>query len=199
MTQAAAVDPREWRLEGRPPPQSEFLQPTFDDGLPAYRNARVEGRLEGSAPPILAQLARRWVGAFNQHEPAVHVEIPPPYEEPRGAGSERLRLFLEGRIDFAFVTRDLTASDAAAFRRTHGFDPLQIPVSGGSFRHFGFVDAVAVVVHRETPVQGLTLAQLDAILSRTRHRGEAKTALTWGDVGVVEWADKPIHVVGHGA
>jgi phosphate transport system substrate-binding protein len=125
--------------------------------------------------------------------------VPPPYDEPRAAGSETLRMFLEGKLDFAFVTRDLTASDAAAFRRVHGFDPLQVPVGGGSFRHFGFVDSVAVIANAANPVKGLTLAQLDAIFSKTRHRGYAKTAMTWGDVGVSEWADKPIRVVGHGA
>jgi phosphate transport system substrate-binding protein len=194
-----AADPAEWKVEGRPLPLREFLQPALDAELPAYRSAGVAGKLEGSAPPILARLARRWVAAFREREPAVRVDVPPPYEEPRGAGSERLRLFLDGRIDFAFLTRDLTAPDVAAFRRVHGFDPLQIAVAGGSFRHFGFVDAVAVVVHRDNPVRGLTLAQLDAIFSKTRHRGQARAAVTWGDVGVGEWADRPIHVVGHGA
>jgi phosphate transport system substrate-binding protein len=108
-------------------------------------------------------------------------------------------LFLAGRIDFAFLTRDLTAADVAAFHRAHGFDPLQIPVAGGSFRHFGFVDSVAVIVNANNPIKGLTLAQLDAIFSKTRHRGYPKAAATWGDVGVTEWSDTPIHVVGHGA
>ncbi len=195
----AAADPPEWKIEGRPLPQREFLQPALDTGLPAYRATHATGSLEGSAPPIMAQLARRWIAAFREREPNVGVDVPPPYEEPRGAGSERLRLFLDGKIDFAFLSRDLTASDTAAFRRAHGFEPQQIPVAGGSFRHFGFVDAVAVVVHRDNPVKGLTLAQLDSILSKTRHRGGARTAMTWGDVGCAEWADKPIRVVGHGA
>lgn len=195
----AGADPAEWRLAGRPLPQPELLQPALDAGLPDYRACRAEGSLEGSAPAILPQLVKAWIAAFGAQQPEVRVTVPPPYEEPRSAGSERLRLFLDGKIDFAFATRDLTAADAARFRRAHGFDALQIPVSGGSFRHFGFVDTVAVIVNADNPVKGLTLAQLDAILSKTRHRGSAKAAATWGDVGVTEWADMPIQVVGHGA
>jgi phosphate transport system substrate-binding protein len=108
-------------------------------------------------------------------------------------------MFLDGKIDFAFLTRDLSAPDAAAFRRTHGFEPTSIAVSGGSYRHFGFVDSVAVIVNRDNPVRGLTLAQLDAIFSKSRHRGHDGPASTWGDVGVAAWSDRPIHIVGHGA
>jgi phosphate transport system substrate-binding protein len=71
-----------------------------------------------------------------------------------------------------------------------------VPVSGGSFRHFGFVDAVAVVVHESNPLRGLTVAQLDAIFSRTRHRGHNGQVTTWDQLGVREWAGKPVRVVG---
>src|ERR1700680_3964489 len=183
-THAAAADPAEWKLGGRPLPQREFLQPSLDEDLPPYRSGPVEGRLEGSASTILPQLVGRWVDAFRGHQPRLRGDSPPPYEEPQAAGSERLRMFIDGKIDFAFLTRDLSGSDSAAFRRAHGFDALAIPVSGGSYRHFGFVDAVAVIVNQDNPLKGLTLAHLDAILSSTRHRGHKGAATTWGDVGV---------------
>ena len=195
----SAADPPEWKLTGRPLPQREFLQPALDKDLPSYHASLIEGHLEGSAPTILPQLVRGWLEALRAREPKLRVDVPPPYEEPQAAGSERLRMFLRGKADFAFLTRDLSAADVATFRGAHGHDPLSIPVAGGSYRHFGFVDTVAVIVNADNPLKGLTLAQLDAILSSTRHRGAGRTATTWGDVGLPEWADKPIHVVGHGA
>ncbi len=195
----AAADPADWAVHGRPLPQPELLQPSLDEGLVPYRGCRVEGALEGSAPAILPQLVKRWVSAFTALQPRVRVSVPPPYSEPQAQRSERLRLFIEGKIDFAFLTRDMSASDVAAFRRSHGFDPLSIPVSGGSYRHFGFVDSVALIVNEENPVKGLTLAQLDAVLSKTRHRGYSVAVRTWGDLGVSQWADKPVHVAGTGA
>ena len=197
-TVAMAADPAEWAQVGRPAPAREFLQPTLDPDLPAYRSCGARGRLEGVAPPIVVELARLWLRAFEQHEPGVRIDLPPPYLPPQGELNPRLRAFLDGRYDFAFVTREMAAADVAAFRRAYGFDPLQVPVSGGSYRHFGFVDAVAVVVHQSNPVRGLTLAQLDAIFSRTRYRAGAPVA-TWDQLGVREWAGKPVHVVGTGA
>jgi len=195
----AVADPPEWAQAGRPAPPPEFLQPTLDAGLAPYRTSGAHGRLEGCAPPIVAALAAQWMRAFQAREPGVRVELSPPYLPPQGALNPRLRDFLEGHLDFAFLTREMAASDVAQFRRVHGFDPLLLPVSGGSFRHFGFVDAVAVVVHRNNPLQGLSLAQLDAIFSRTRHRGQAAPAVTWGELGLPEWTGRPVHVVGTGA
>ena len=122
---ATAADPKEWEQSGRPAPQREFLQPTLDADLPAYRACGAQGRIEGTAPPIVVELLGRWLSAFHQREPLVQVEVPPPYLPPQGTLNPRLRAFLDGSLDFAFLTREMTASDLAAFRRTHGFDPLE--------------------------------------------------------------------------
>ena len=194
-----AADPKEWAQAGRPAPLREFLQPTLDAELPAYLPCGARGTLEGTAPPIVVELLYGWLRAFREREPGVKIAVPAPYLPPQGSLNPRLAAFLDGRLDFAFVTREMAASDVAAFRRAHGFDPLQIPVSAGSFRHFGFVDAVAIVVHKSNPLRGLTLAQLDAIFSRTRHRGHDRRVTTWDELGVQAWAGKPIRVVGNGA
>ncbi len=173
----------DWSIAGRPLPQRESTQPELDPRLAPYRPCAIEGTLAGSAPPILPQLVARWIESFRVLEPRVRVEVPPPYREPQAKGSPRLRMFIDGKIDFAFL----------------GYDPLAIPVAGGSYRHFGFVDSVAVVVNRDNPIAGLTLAQLDAIFSKSRLRGFQDPAATWGDLGVAAWADKPIRVVGSGA
>lgn len=196
---ALAADPPEWARTGRPPPPREFLQPTLDSDLASYRPCGASGRLEGTAPPILVDLVGRWLRAFHEHEARVRVDVPPPYLPPQGELNPRLRAFIEGRLDFAFVTREMAASDVDAFRRVHGFAPLQLPVSGGSYRHFGFVDSVAVIVNERNPLRGLTLAELDAIFSHTRYRGHPAQVTTWNEIGVREWAGRPVHIVGSGA
>lgn len=195
---ACAADPAEWARSGRPPPPRESVQATLDAQLPGYAPSGALAVLEGSAPPILAQLVNSWLRDFHEREPGVRVTVPPPYLPPQGKLNPRLRAFLHGYLDFAFLTREMAASDVEAFRAAHGFEPLQIAVSGGSWRHFGFVDAVAVIVNESNPVRGLSLAQLDAIFSRSRHRGHASVA-SWDQVGVKEWAGRPVHVVGTGA
>lgn len=190
-----------WAQDGRPLPEPEFLQPRLDDKLPTYTrcaSATLSGKIEGSAPAILPKLVARWLSAFHAFYPELKVSVPPPYLGPQGSLSPPLRKFLDGHSDFGFISRDMAGADVAEFRRVHGFDPLMIPVAAGAFRHFGFLDSVAVIVNQENPVQHLSFAQLDAALSKTHVRG-AKPAVTWGDLGVAEWAEQPIHVVGAAA
>lgn len=98
-------------------------------------------------------------------------------------------------MDFAIISRELSENDRATFRKAHGFEPTIIPVAGGSWRHFGFVDTVAIIVNIANPIRQLSFAQIDAIFSATRLRGHIP-AVQWGDLGLMVWADKPVHVVG---
>ncbi|MDB5669347.1 MAG: hypothetical protein JWO25_306 [Alphaproteobacteria bacterium] len=172
-------------------------QPDHRGRLDEYRPVRSvpASRLEGSAPAILPDLVGRWVAGFTALQHQVTVQVPPPYEPPQGALSSRLSAFLTGRLDFAFLSRSIATSDVAAFRRSHGYDPLVIPVANGSWNRFGFVDPVAIVVNVSNPVRGLSFAQIDALLSRSRRRGYAPIR-RWGDVGVRAWRASPVHIVG---
>ena len=58
-------------------------------------------------------------------------------------------------------------------------------------------DALAIYVHKDNPIKSLSLAQADAIFSKTRKRGAAKDAPTWGDLGLTgDWAARPISLYG---
>ena len=183
---------------GRELPEPELLQPRLDPGLPPYRPCRadtIRGRLEGSAPAIMARLVGRWLLAFHQIYPLAQVRVPPPYGAPQGALSPPLQRFLQGQSDFAFVSRDPSDTDQATFARSHGHPPLVVPVVAGAYRHFGFLDAMALIVHRDNPIQNLSFAQIDAVFSKSRLRGHPRVQ-TWGDLGLAAWADKPVQVVG---
>ena len=54
-------------------------------------------------------------------------------------------------------------------------------------------DALAVYVHKDNPIQQLSLAQVEAIFGRSRRRGFKSNVATWGQLGLEgEWAAKPI-------
>jgi phosphate transport system substrate-binding protein len=56
---------------------------------------------------------------------------------------------------------------------------------------------LAVYVHKDNPIAGLTLQQVDAIFSKTRKGGLTKGITTWGDLGLTgDWKDKPISLYG---
>ena len=199
LLQAGAVAGEDGTDHGRPLPVPHRLQPALDAALQAYEPdpaLTLRGHLAGSAPSILPDLVRRWAAGFREYYPDAEITIDPPFEAPQGVMSVRLAEFLEGKLEFAFLSRIMTQSDESLFRRAHGYDPIVIPVSGGSYDHFGFVDTVAVVVNRSNPVDELTLAQLDALFSSTRHRGGSRIS-RWGELGLSGvWARRPIHVLG---
>jgi len=184
-----------------PLPAKETFQPPLDDALPSYQPCLAQplrGTFDGSVPAILPDLANRWIAAFQERHPGVHLRTPPPYLAPQGRLNPSLQQFLDGQSNFAFVSRDISPADAAAYLRSHGMNAAPIPVVGGSWRHFGFIDAVGVIVNAANPVQSLTLAQLDAVFSKSRLRGHDEVH-TWGDLGMTGWSDKPVHVVGAAA
>lgn len=178
--------------QGRALPTPEALQPTLDPALPDYVGkpaGSLKGHYKAAASDVLPGQVKLWIRAFEQRYPGVKIDLVPPY-----AGSLGAVELAKQTLDFVFVSRELRPDDIKAFHARFGYDPLSVPISGGSYRHYGFLDAVGVIVNRDNPLDKITTAQLDAILSTTRvHGGPAIT--TWGQLGLKgAWADKPIHV-----
>jgi phosphate transport system substrate-binding protein len=179
---------------GRDLPALEVLQPTLDPGLPEYqprKGLKLRGHFKAAASDVLPGLAKGWVAAFQTYFPEVRVDVDPPY-----AGSLGAKELAKGNLDFVFVSRELRPDDITDFHAKFGYDPLSVPVSGGSYRHYGFLDAVGFIVNKENPIEQLSFDQLDAAFSSTRWRGAASVK-TWGDLGLKgQWADKPVHLYG---
>jgi phosphate transport system substrate-binding protein len=178
---------------GRELPPPEVLQPTLDRELPHYvpRKERLAGTFKGAASDVMVVLANKWFEKFRTYYPDVKISVAPPY-----AGSLGAKELVKGDLDFVFVSRELKPDDVTDFEAKYHYPPLSVPVSGGSYRHFGALDAVAFIVHKDNPIDSLTFEQLDRLYSRTHHRGGGEIR-TWGELGLKgEWADKPIHLYG---
>ena len=95
-----------------------------------------------------------------------------------------------------------------AFKKTFGYEPLEIRFATGSFDDpEGSTPGLMFVVHPSNPLAKLTLEQIDGIFCAQRTggwdgtnwstaaaRGPEKNIRTWGQLGLTgEWADKPIH------
>jgi phosphate transport system substrate-binding protein len=198
---ATATNPRqteaqaeEGRQKGRELPAPEILQPMLDAQLPAYqprRDIQISGTLRGASSDVLTVLAQKWMDKFKTYYPGASLSIAPPY-----AGSLGAIELIKGDLDFVFVSRELKPDDIKQFKTKFGYDPLSVPISGGSYRHFGALDAVAFFVNKDNPIEQITYKQLDQMYSTTHLRGGGAIA-KWGDLGLTgEWADKPIHLYG---
>lgn len=187
-----AAQKRQGKREGRELPAPEILQPQIDPRLvifqPRYGEA-LSGSIRIRSSDVLPRLVRSWVRAFGLFYPKVKIDFGPPYE-----GSHAAQELIAGKVTIAMVSRELKPTDVAQFTRRYGYAPTSVPVSGGSYRQFGFLDAVTVVVNQDNPVKQLSKRQLDAVFSSSHLRGDQPVE-RWGQLGATgAWKDRPIHV-----
>lgn len=179
---------------GRKLPSPELLQPSLDPALPHYtstRGYRIKHAYRAGCSDVLPGLVADWVTAFRKYQPGFQLICQHPY-----AGSLGALELIKGNLDLVFVSRELKPSDISGFSAKFGYAPLSVPISGGTWRHFGFLDALAIMVNLANPVHQLNFQQLDAAFSRTHWRGGAAPK-TWGDLGVTgEYASHPVHLYG---
>lgn len=130
----------------------------------------------------MVNLMTTWTDGFRKVYPAVQ-----PSVEGKGSGTAMPAL-VEGAVDFGPMSRDVNADEVANFEKKYGYKPMQLKTA---------VDMVAIFVHKDNPIEGLTLQQLDAIYSQGRKRGFSADIQTWGELGLTgEWANKPISLYG---
>ena len=179
---------------GRVTPEPELLQPRLDKTLvdfkPAYDDT-FSGKFTGTASDVLPSLVISWIESFQAYYPQVELNLATPY-----AGSLGILDLIEGTLDFVFVSRELKPTDVVSFTEKYGYPPYNLPIMGGSYRHYGFLDAMAFFVHPENPIDRITYKQIDSAFSKTRHRG-GDAITTWGDLGLEgDWADKSVNLYG---
>lgn len=179
---------------GRVTPTPELVRPTLDPALVDFQPheaKKLSGTLVGAASDVAPLLVHTWIDAFEKYYPNVHITVDPPY-----AGSLGAKELVASKLQFVVVSRELKPDDLTEFHAKFGYDPLSVPISGGSYRHYGFLDAVVFFVNRDNPIDHLTFAQLDALFSKTNHHG-GPVPKTWGDLGATgEFASHPIHLYG---
>ncbi|TDV64369.1 phosphate ABC transporter substrate-binding protein PstS family protein [Pseudomonas sp. LP_7_YM] len=136
---------------------------------PYVKIAGVSGNLSSVGSDTLANLMTLWAEAYKKEYPTVNIQI-------QAAGSSTAPAALtEGTATLGPMSRKMKDGEISAFEQKYGYKPTAIPVA---------VDALALFVHKDNPIKGLTLQQVDAIFSATRLCGAKADAKTWGDIGV---------------
>jgi phosphate transport system substrate-binding protein len=123
-----------------------------------------------------------WAEGFKAAYPNVRIQI-----EGKGSSTAPPAL-IEGLAQIGPMSREMKASEIDDFEKKFGYKPTQIRVA---------VDALAVYVNKDNPLERLTLPQVDAVFSRTRKCGHGADVRSWGDIGLAgEWAARPISLYG---
>jgi len=154
----------------------------IDAGTPEYTKVSgISGNLSSVGSDTLSNLMTLWAEAFNRIYPNVNIQI-------QAAGSSTAPPALtEGTANFGPMSREMKDDELEAFEKKFGYKPTAIPVA---------VDTLAVFVHKDNPIKGLSIAQVDAIFSSTRKCGYEKDIRTWGDLGIKSWQTKSLQLFG---
>ncbi len=135
---------------------------------------RVAG--SDSMAPLLRELA----AAFAETNPEFRLEMTAP-----GSSTGPPRL-LRGEAQLASMTRPMSDLELSAFQAKYGRPPSAVAIA---------VDAVAIFVSAENPLEQLSLEQLDAIFSQQRRCGAAQPIRIWGELGLDEpWSSRAIGI-----
>lgn len=159
---------------------------------------QASGSFKVQSSEALYPLVTRLSAEFQRFHPKVNVDV------KRGSSSKAVAEYLQppliktGKIlmvddrasSFQLIATSHQLSDIEMkeFVAQHGYEPTVVPVA---------VDAVALYVHKDNPLPGLTLDQVDAMFSATRKRGHQTAISQWGQLGLADgWKEAPIQFYG---
>ena len=158
-------------------------QVQVDQKIAAYAPTEgVSGTIKSIGSDTMNNLMTLWGEGFRAHYPSVRLEV-----EGKGSSTGPPAL-ISGSAQFAPMSREMKAAERDDFEAKYGYKPTPLKTS---------IDMLAVYVHKDNPLEKLSIAEVDAIFSKSRSGGHPADITTWGDLGLTgDWADKPISVYG---
>lgn len=149
--------------------QTEPKNESIEQQAEYQKQPGVAGSITSVGSDTLATLMTNWSRAFKQLYPQVKFQI-------QASGSSTAPPALtEGTANIGPMSRELKISEINYFSRRNGYQPLAIKVA---------VDAIAIFVDTNNPLEGLTKQQIDSIFSVTRFCGAPSDMTSWSEFGI---------------
>lgn len=172
---------------------------TVDSALAHYNpQSQISGTFKIQGSETMYPLMSRLTMEFQRRQSKVAIDVKgggstkavAEFLQPPLSKTGKVMLQEERAGSFKMITtsRELFDAEVKEFVAQHGYEPTAVPVA---------VDAVALYVHKDNPVTGLTLDQVDAMFSTTRKRGYPSAITQWGQLGLTEgWEKAAIQLYG---
>jgi phosphate transport system substrate-binding protein len=119
--------------------------------------------IQNKGSDTMVNVAQVWAEEYRKSAPGVEVEV------SGGGSGVGLAALIRGTVDIANASRDIKGSEAEQVEKNTGKKPVGFIV--------GF-DALAVYVHKDNPLNEITLEQLSGIFA------EGGTTTRWSDLGL---------------
>lgn len=158
---------------------------------------QVSGAFKVQSSESLYPLLTRLSADFQRFQPKVNIDVKKgspkavsEFLQPPLSKTGKIMMIDDRGSSFQLLatTHQLSDAEVKEFVAQHGYEPTAVPIA---------IDAVALYVHKDNPLPGLTLDQVDALFSSTRKRG-LKTAISqWGQLGLADgWKEASIQLHG---
>jgi phosphate transport system substrate-binding protein len=160
-----------------------FSTLALDETLPEYSKVSgISGNVSSVGSDTLANMMTFWAEDFKRTYPNVNIQI-------QAAGSSTAPPALtESTSNLGPMSRKMKSREIEAFQKRYGYKPTRVRVA---------IDALAVFVHKDNPLEGLTIDQVDAVFSSNRKCGANKNIDRWGDLGLPgAWTAKDVQLYG---
>ena len=154
-----------------------------DPGLKPYqRVSGISGSLNSIGSDTMNNMMTLWAETFRKMYPNVKIQI-------EGKGSTTaVPAIIGGTSQFGPMSRPMRGAEMDQFEAKYGYKPTELRTS---------YDALAVYVNKDNPIKQMTLAQVEAVFSKTRKRGYKEDIKTWGQLGLTgDWASRPLSLYG---
>jgi phosphate transport system substrate-binding protein len=155
----------------------------LDPALKGYiKVSGVSGNVNSIGSDTLNNLMTLWAEGFRKQYPSVKIQI-----EGKGSSTAPPAL-IEGTAQLGPMSRTMKNTEVDAFERKFRYKPTALPVA---------IDALAVYVNKDNSVTGFTMAQVDAIFSKSRRWGHHENIQVWKQAGLTDGlGDSPISIYG---
>ena len=154
------------------------LMQLIDSIEPYHKQKDLKGTATLSGSTTMLTIGSKWSERFKKFHPDVVFS--------RGAdGTDAgIKALADDPTVIAGASRPLTEADLAFLKKGKCKDPLSVIVA---------LDPLALYVHKNNPLAGVTPEQLESIFRAPD--GKGKHVTTWGELGVTgELASKPIRI-----
>ena len=118
-------------------------------------------RIEGS--DTMVNLAQAWAERYQESNSSVEIEV------SGGGSGVGIKSLISGQADMANASRKMKDSEKTQAKEELGKDPVELIVGR---------DALAVYVHKDNPIDEISLAQLKAIYA------DGGNITNWSDIGI---------------
>ncbi|MGH7818751.1 MAG: PstS family phosphate ABC transporter substrate-binding protein [Candidatus Binatia bacterium] len=153
-----------------------------DPQVPKYAKVSgISGNLSSVGSDTMNNLMTLWAEGLAKYYPNVRVQV-----EGKGSSTAPPAL-IEGTAQLGPMSRPMKQEEIDAFEKKFGYKPTLFRAA---------LDALAVFVHKDNPIKGLSIPEVDGAFAKTRSCG-GKAVKVWGDVGLTgDWQNRPISLYG---